>query len=244
MASGPLLSALAPLLALWPFRAMAAEDGPVLQGRQVYLRWPRPDDHPAWARLREASRDWLTPWEPRWPPDALSAEGFGRRLRSHRQDVRNGTGYMFLIFRLGDDALLGGISLSQVRRGAGASGEIGYWLGRAHAGQGYMTDAVETLAAHAFGPLGLRRLEAACLPTNARSKALLARLGFQREGLARAYLCINGRWRDHELHALLAEDWLARGGRIDGGGREGASRGAGRRPGRRGRQRPPGLAAG
>lgn len=205
MASGPLLAALAPLAAFWPFRA-AVEEGPVLHGPRVYLRWPRATDHAAWAGLRAESRAYLTPWEPAWPADALSPEGYARRLRSHRQDVRNGSGYMFLIFRQHDDVLLGGVSLSQVRRGAGASGELGYWLGQPHAGHGYMTEAVEVLIEHAFGPLRLRRLEAACLPSNIRSKALLARLGFMREGLARSYLCIDGRWSDHELHALLAED--------------------------------------
>ncbi len=207
MASAPLL--LAALTGFWRLRSPLAEDGPMLRGSRVCLRWPQAQDHAAWSRLRAESRDHLTPWEPAWPRDALSVEAFQRRLRANRQDVRAGTGYMFLIFRTEDGALLGGASLSQVRRGAGASAEIGYWLGQPHAGQGYMTEAVELLLPHAFETLQLRRLEAACLPDNARSKALLARLGFLREGLARSYLCINGRWRDHELHALLAQDWLA-----------------------------------
>jgi len=191
----------------------AREAGPVLQGRRVYLRWPQPGDHPAWARLRERSRDFLVPWEPAWPPDALSLPAFARRLRAHREDSRRGTGYMFLVFRTRDDVLLGGVTVSQLRRGAGASAEIGYWLGREHGGQGYMTEALQALLPHAFRTLSLNRLEAACLPDNLRSKAVLARLGFQQEGLARSYLRINGRWRDHERHALLARDWEAGAGR-------------------------------
>lgn len=206
MAGGPLLAA---LTGLWRLRSTPATAGPVLRGERVHLRWPQAGDHAAWSRLRGESRDHLTPWEPAWPRDALSVEAFRRRLRAHRQDIRTGTGYMFLVFRNADDALLGGASLSQVRRGAGASAEIGYWLGQAHAGQGHMTEAVQLLLAHSYEGLQLRRLEAACLPDNQRSKALLARLGFRREGLARSYLCIAGRWRDHELHALLVEDWLA-----------------------------------
>ncbi|MFC3226499.1 GNAT family N-acetyltransferase [Marinibaculum pumilum] len=212
MASIPLLTALSgamtPLFGLWPFRwSQSAADAPLLVGQRVELRWPRSQDHAAWACLRAESRAFLTPWEPAWPNDALTVEGFERRLRAHRRDVRDGTGYMFLVFRRDDGALLGGVSLSQVRRGAGASAEIGYWLGEAHGGRGYMSEAVQAVLRHAFETLQLRRVEAACLPSNVRSKALLVRLGFQREGLARSYLCINGRWRDHELHALLLEDW-------------------------------------
>ena len=202
-----LTGAMAPLIGLWPFRGLQADDEPHLVGARVELRWPRLQDHAAWARLRAASRAHLTPWEPAWPRDALTLDGFERRLRAHRRDVRDGCGYMFLVFRRDDGELLGGVSLSQVRRGAGASAEIGYWLGQAHGGMGYMTEAVQAVLAHAFDSLQLRRIEAACLPSNTRSKALLLRLGFQREGLARSYLCINGRWRDHELHALLVEEW-------------------------------------
>ena len=212
MASVPLLTALSgammPLFGLWPFRwSQSGGAAPPLVGQRVELRWPTSQDHAAWARLRSESRAFLTPWEPAWPHDALTVEGFERRLRAHRRDLRDGTGYMFLVFRRDDRALLGGVSLSHVRRGAGASAEIGYWLGEAHGGRGYMSEAVQAVLSHAFETLQLRRVEAACLPSNVRSKALLARLGFQREGLARSYLCINGRWRDHELYALLVEDW-------------------------------------
>lgn len=198
--------------AWWPFRGRWGDGGagPILHGGRVYLRWPCQGDHPAWAGLRAASRDFLAPWEPSWPEDALTPAAFARRLRAHREDARKGAGFMFLVFRVGDDALLGGVTLSQVRRGAAASAEVGYWLGREHGGQGYMTEAMEAVLGHVFQGLRLNRLEAACLPENQRSKALLARLGFRQEGLLRAYLRINGRWCDHELHALLAEEWSGR----------------------------------
>ena len=60
----------------------------------------------------------------------------------------------------------------------------------------------------AFNDLALHRVEAACLPANEPSRRLLERVGFHREGMARAYLRINGVWADHLLYAALSSDRL------------------------------------
>ena len=117
----------------------------------------------------------------------------------------------FLVFRAEDEALIGGLSLSNMRRGVAQSANLGYWVGAPHARQGYMTEALRTGLGYAFDQLKLHRLEAACLPSNEASRRLLAKLGFTEEGRARAYLRINGRWQDHLIYALLAEDWAQRG---------------------------------
>jgi ribosomal-protein-alanine N-acetyltransferase len=69
-----------------------------------------------------------------------------------------------------------------------------------------MSAAVRALAPFAFETLKLRRVEAACLPRNLASIRLLEKAGFVREGYAREYLCIDGRWQDHLLYALLRSD--------------------------------------
>ena len=79
-------------------------------------------------------------------------------------------------------------------------------MGEAHANQGLMGEALTGLLPFAFERLGLHRIEAACLPHNRASRALLAKLGFREEGHAQRYLKINGSWQDHVLHALLAEE--------------------------------------
>jgi ribosomal-protein-alanine N-acetyltransferase len=81
-----------------------------------------------------------------------------------------------------------------------------------------MQDAVATLLDHAFGTMRLHRVEAACIPGNARSIRVLEKAGFEREGLLRSYLRINGIWQDHYIYARIA-------GETRGGGRE--TRGAG-----------------
>lgn len=177
-----------------------------IHGRQVLLRHPAMGDYGAWAELRAVSRQHLTPWEPQWARDELSRSAFRRRLRQYQRELRDDQGYAFLIFRQADAALLGGLSISNVRRGVAQAASIGYWIGAPHVRRGYMTDAVRAAVPFAFGTLGLHRLEAACLPHNVASQSVLAKAGFKREGMARRYLKINGVWQDHDLFALLQDD--------------------------------------
>ncbi len=177
-----------------------------LLGRKIWLRPPSSFDYGQWAELRARSREHLTPWEPLWARDELSRSAFRRRLRHYQRDLREDHGYAFFIFTRDDDALAGGITLSNVRRGVAQTASLGYWIGAPYNGLGFMTDAVETVCAFAFEELMLHRVEAACLPTNKGSQKVLERNGFRHEGMARDYLKINGVWQDHLLFALLAED--------------------------------------
>jgi ribosomal-protein-alanine N-acetyltransferase len=177
-----------------------------LVGPNVYLRPPRDSDWREWAELREVSRDFLEPWEPTWPKDALTRSAYRRRLRHYGEQWRNGSGYSFFVVRRSDAALLGGLTLSNVRRGITQSGSLGYWIGKPYAGQGVMTEAVRSALCFCFDNLTLHRVEAACLPTNIASRRLLDKCGFREEGYATKYLKINGEWADHVLFALLREE--------------------------------------
>ena len=167
--------------------------GAVMEGRAVHLRHPELADHEQWARLRAQSAQFLQPWEPVWPRGDLTRPAFRARLRRYGAEIRAGTGYPFFIVRNSDEALLGGITLGNIRRGVAQNGQIGYWIGERFAGQGYMSEAVGLVCEFAFARSGLHRLEAACIPDNGRSIRLLERNGFEREGVLRAYLKINGR---------------------------------------------------
>lgn len=177
-----------------------------VDGGAVLLRLPEASDYPAWAALREESRDFLVPWEPTWPHDDLTRAAFRYRIKRYHRDMREDDGYAFFIFRSRDRRLAGGLTLSNVRRGVAQSASLGYWIGRPFARQGLMTAAVRAVIPFALDTLKLHRLEAACLPTNAASLALLRRTGFSEEGFARSYLRINGRWQDHVLFAIVSDD--------------------------------------
>jgi [ribosomal protein S5]-alanine N-acetyltransferase len=177
-----------------------------VRGQEVSLRHPAMGDYAAWAELRAMSRQHLTVWEPQWSRDELTRSAFRRRLRQYQRELREDQGYAFLIFRHADATLLGGLSVSNVRRGVAQAASIGYWIGAPYVGRGHMTDAVKAMLPFAFGTLGLHRLEAACLPHNLPSTRVLEKAGFKREGMARRYLKINGVWQDHDLFALLQDD--------------------------------------
>ena len=176
---------------------------PKLRGNGLYLRPAIGADYFAWSRLREQSRAFLTPWEPTWPEDDLTRAAFRRRLRRQAEEMARDESFAFLIFDSTSDELLGGLTLGGIRRGVAQAATLGYWMGAPHAGKGHMTRAVAAVTRFGFSTLRLHRIEAACIPDNAPSMALLLRNGFRREGLARAYLKINDAWRDHALFALL-----------------------------------------
>jgi ribosomal-protein-alanine N-acetyltransferase len=190
---------------------IAPETGLRLEAGAVYLRPPRAGDYSVWSDLRRRSRAFLQPWEPTWPADDLSRPAYRRRLMAYQREMDLGSGYCFFVFRQEDDELVGGITLSNVRRGVAQMGTVGYWVGASHARQGYTLAAARGLSAFAFGRLRLHRLEAACLPENEASRRLLQRAGYELEGRASAYLKINGDWRDHLLFGLLT-DAVSRGG--------------------------------
>ena len=179
---------------------------PLVRGDGVWLRPPTQDDYAQWASLRAISRQHLVPFEPKWTRDELSRASFRHRLRHYQRELREDTGYALFIFSQDTDELLGGLTLSNVRRGVTQAASVGYWIGAPYAGRGYMSAAVGAIIPFAFDVLGLHRLEAACLPDNHVSMRVLEKAGFQREGLARRYLKIDGVWSDHLLFAIVEDD--------------------------------------
>lgn len=186
------------------FRSIFSRPPATAAGERIYLRPPHRSDYLQWAALREKSRAFLQPWEPIWAGDELSRASFRARVRRAHDDSRDGNAHVFFIFDRKSHALMGGITLGNVRYGVAMNGHIGYWMGEPYAGKGHMQDAVRTLIDFGFDRLGLHRLEAACIPGNERSIRVLEKTGFKREGLLKSYLKINGQWQDHLLFALIS----------------------------------------
>ena len=181
--------------------------GTEIETRQMVLRVPLREHFEQWSSLREQSRSFLEPWEPLWPPGDLERTSYVRRIKCYHTSIGQDEAYPFFMF-LRDHAntLIGGVTISNVQRGIAMSATLGYWIGAPYARQGYMTEAVGAVARFCFDRLALHRVEAACLPENIASIGVLEKCGFQKEGLARSYLRINGRWRDHYLYGLLRNE--------------------------------------
>jgi [ribosomal protein S5]-alanine N-acetyltransferase len=175
------------------------QDGTLVRGERVYLRHPRKADVNEFTRLVIASRSFLHPWV----TPASTPEAFARYLQnSHRASV-----CAFVICRVEDQRIIGACNLSQIFRGNLRQAFLGYWVGAAFSGRGYMTDALHLALRYAFKNLKLHRIEANIQPENADSKRLAARVGFRLEGFSPRYLKVVGRWRDHERWAICREDW-------------------------------------
>lgn len=185
-----------------------------LETPRLVLRPPMIEDLESWIALRHASRDFLTEWEPIWAPDHLTKRAFRNRVIWAQRLIDEGKGAPLFLFRREDSVLMGAITLDNLRRGPSQAVTVGYWIGAAFARQGFMSEALAAVKEFAFDDLDLSRIEAACLPENAPSRALLERCGFKYEGVAQAYLQINGRWRTHVLYAAIRSD---RRGKSDAG---------------------------
>jgi ribosomal-protein-alanine N-acetyltransferase len=190
---------------VWPL--LPRDDTPLLRGPHVLLRGPRQRDYVYWRDLRRDSREFLKPFEPRWSELDLTRRVFAARLRRGRQEAAHGTDFNFFVFLLEGrkEILVGGLTLSNIRRRAAQHVNLGYWMGEAHAGKGLMTEAVGTVLPFVFNTLGLHRIHAAFLPDNAASRRVLEKNGFREEGYAESYLQIDGRWADHVLFGLTRE---------------------------------------
>lgn len=190
---------------------LARDETPVLMGARVTLRAPRPGDYAAWRDLRRQSREFLKPFEPRWSESDLTPRVFSSRLKRAREEARGGTDYSFFLFvREGSqERLVGGITLSHIRRRAAQFVNLGYWMGLPYAGKGLMTEAVGLVVPFCFDTLGLHRIHAAFLPDNMASRRVLEKNGFREEGFAEHYLQIDGKWADHVLFGLTRERYDA-----------------------------------
>ena len=125
-------------------------DKVIITGNRVYLRAPIEKDWKSYQEIRSLSRDFLVPWEPTWPIDALARDLYLRNLNRYAAEWRDNVGHSFFIFRNQDDFLLGGISLTNVRWGVSQCGTLGYWIGKPYAREGYMTEALNLIISFSF----------------------------------------------------------------------------------------------
>jgi ribosomal-protein-alanine N-acetyltransferase len=170
-----------------------------LEGAKVYLRAADLDDWKEWTQLRHVSEAFLQPWEPEWPKDCATRNFYINHWRRLMRRWAQDREYSFLVFEKTTNALVGGVTISEIRRNSTHAGVLGYWMGMPYTGKGYMGEAAKLLCDFAFTSLNLTRIEASCMPDNEPSLRLLRRLGMKKIGLAHKYMMIGGKWRDHYL---------------------------------------------
>ena len=175
-------------------------------GGSVVLRHPRWADYEAWTELRSDNKNYLTPWEPEWDERHLSRLSYRSRLAKFKKMVSNDEAYPFHIFRASDDRLIGACNITHIQRQVAQTAQLGYWVGEHYARQGFARASVSAATKFCFQTLGLHRVEAGVQADNAASIKVLDAMGYHREGTARGYLKINGKWQDHDIYAKLSSD--------------------------------------
>jgi [ribosomal protein S5]-alanine N-acetyltransferase len=176
-----------------------------MRGANVFLRHPTARDRDEFLERVRASGK----LHGHWVSGPSDADTFAEWLRRTRTADRE----CLLVCREEDGAIAGVFNIGQIFYGPFCSAYLGYYAFTPFSGQGYMREGLQLVLRHAFGPLGLHRLEANIQPENRPSIALVSGAGFRLEGLSPRYLKIAGRWRDHERWAILAEEFRSVRGR-------------------------------
>lgn len=175
---------------------------PTLDGERVRLRWLEPADAPDLFAIfsdTEVTRYWSSP---AWTSIAQALE----LVEGVHQMFEARTLFQWGTEWVASGRIIGHVTLASLDAANGRA-EIGFSLAREHWGHGYATEAARLALDFAFEELALRRIEADVDPRNAPSIALLERLGFVREGLARERWCVGGEIQDSLLMGLLARDY-------------------------------------
>jgi [ribosomal protein S5]-alanine N-acetyltransferase len=169
-----------------------------LTGNHVGIRRPLAADCDEFISLVQSSVE----FHRRWVNPPSTRDRYETYLRSRQGPLDDG----FLVCDRSSNQIVGVVNLNNIVRGCFHSAYLGYYIGAAFAGRGYMTEALALVAQYAFTEMRLHRLEANIQPDNIASIAVARKCGFHKEGFSPRYLQVAGEWRDHERWALLADD--------------------------------------
>ena len=175
---------------------------------RLLLRTARPEDLDAIVSFTRINRQFFAPFEPQSKEDYFTEAFWQERVRDYQENIANDYSYHIFVFRReGHQEVIGKINFSNIVRGAMQGCHLGYALGEKQQGHGYMHEALSSAIGHMFTERNMHRIMANYMPENIRSENVLNKLGFQREGLAKDYLRLNGKWRDHILTSLVNPNW-------------------------------------
>ena len=150
--------------------------------------------------------DHLDQWEPVREPGYHELSAWKARLKEREELQNNNAAAFFIAFEKGSNEVMAVCNLTGIVRGPFQACFMGYSVANKFEGQGVMKKLCQHALDFAFKTLKLNRVMANYIPRNIRSGYLLKSLGFEKEGLARKYLCINGKWEDHILNAIINPD--------------------------------------
>ncbi|MDR1767987.1 MAG: GNAT family N-acetyltransferase [Propionibacteriaceae bacterium] len=182
-----------------------------LRRQQVVLRPLRLRDEAAWAEIRRRGADWFKPWDATRPPESTQRQlTFGELVRSYRSRARRGTTLPLAVTYSpqpgAKPVFCGQLTVSGISGGSASWGMIGYWIDPRYAGRGIIPLAVAMVVDYCFQTIGLHRIEIAIVPSNAKSVAVVRKLGLRLEGRRPKFMHVGGAWQDHDVYVVTPEE--------------------------------------
>jgi ribosomal-protein-alanine N-acetyltransferase len=148
-------------------------------------------------------KQFLEPWEPTRSEGYYSLETCILRVREMRRDFLEDKGVVLCLFSPNEDRMLAYSNYSNIIRGVFQACNLGYSLRESEQGKGLMHEMLSAGVDYLHKELNIERIQASYMPRNEKSAAVLHKMGFEKEGIARDYLKINDVWEDHILTALI-----------------------------------------
>jgi ribosomal-protein-alanine N-acetyltransferase len=176
-----------------------------LKTSRLILTPPGLDDAKEMLDYYERNRANFQPWEPKRDDGFYTVEGMHRRISDMHREMQKLHALHLLLKTPGSSGIIGECGFTNIVRGPFQACHLGFTICERFQGKGLMHEALQRAISFVFSELGLHRVMANYCPENERSHRLLRRLGFELEGRARAYLNIDGRWKDHILTSLINE---------------------------------------
>jgi [ribosomal protein S5]-alanine N-acetyltransferase len=177
-----------------------------LRSERLVIRPPTERDLKVLRAAMKVSAEHLREWQPTPSADPASLTVLSQGIERDRALWRRDLQYAFLVLSEDESEVVGRVSLSGVWRGAYQGAFLGYWTSAAYLRKGYAKEFIQRVLKCAFTDLALHRVQAAIMPNNVASLAVIRALAFREEGLAKSYLRINDEWRDHLLFAKLSSE--------------------------------------
>lgn len=175
----------------------------MLKSQTIYIRLMTLNDTDNLLQLEKSNKDFFEKYSVDRPADYFTKDVQRDLINKSVEKASQDSEYNFGIFKIDNDELIGTIAIFHILRGPKQSASVGYSVSQKHNGKGYTTEAVNLVVDYAFNTLLLHRIEAGAMPHNIGSIRVLEKAGFQKEGLSKKNVKINGTWEDHQLLAIL-----------------------------------------
>ncbi len=179
----------------------------MLEGSRCYLRILTEEDASVFTKLVLDNKEYWSIFEPRHEASYFTVRVQKEKIRESLYQMRERKEYNFGVFDTETSKIIGHISLYGIKRLPFSSGFIGYSIDELASGKGFGTEAVSLVTKFAFDKLALHRVEAYVSPRNTSSIKVLEKSGYNREGLLRKLLYINGVWEDHYVYAKIENEF-------------------------------------